>query len=514
MNDQTDKVGHPDTRERVMEYLFNVLGKIPDERQMQAFLDCGPKALSYLERHHCIQLSGRTYSPDYYPDRGGASLGGRALDPVEFDGRVLGDRFKELRNPLPEFSVLGGMMITLTDAKHLLRVTRSFASFKYGMKLVLRYLSDRVSGYHRGTRTLLGNALAARLFARVLNLRITYSLNTPVLSLLREDAQNPARVTGVEARSNGHITRYVARRGVVLATGGFPQSSVMRKAFYPKPTGPYSMSPSGNSGDGIAMAQSVGAEMGRNNSSPAFWAPVSITKRMDGTDLRYPHLVWDRAKPGLIAVNATGRRFVNESSSYHEFVLGMYRANQQSPSIPAYLVCDSDFIEQWGLGLALPGGRSRVHLEQSGYLIKSPTLEALARRAGIDTKVFAETVERYNFHAQRGEDPDFGKGSTAYNQYLGDPEHQPNACLAPLLKPPFYAVKVHPGDIGTALGIQVDEYARALDAQGAAIPGVYVVGNDQNSVMGGAYPGPGITLGPALTFGWVAAMHLAHGTID
>ena len=509
-NDQTDKVGHPDTPAKVWEYLHNVLGEIPNRPQMQAYLDNGAKALHYLEQHEAIRLLARSHSPDYYPDRAGASMGGRALDPVEFDARALQGKFRELRNPLPEFTVLGGMMITLTDAKHLLRVTKSFASWKHGMKLVLRYFADRLQGYHRGTRTLLGNALAARLFARAVALGVPYRLSTNVRALLRDDPQNPERVTGVEVQSPHGTERFTARKGVVLATGGFPWDPAMREAHYPQPTGPYSMSPAGNTGDGIRMAQQAGGQLATGNSSPAFWAPVSVLQRPDSTPLRYPHLVWDRAKPGLIAVNAAGERFVNESTSYHEFVLGMYRSHQRVPSIPAYLLCDSDFIETWGLGLALPGGRPRQHLEQAGYLHKASTLEALAQQLGLPAKALQATVDEYNRHAAQGQDPAFGKGSTAYNQYLGDPEHQPNPCLAPLQKGPFYAVKVFPGDIGTALGLQTDVHARVLNAQGQPIEGLYAAGNDQNSVMGGAYPGPGITLGPALTFGWIAAMHMAH----
>ena len=509
-NDQTEKVGHPDSEAKVWEYLHNVLGEIPNRPQMQAYLDRGAQALRYLEQHDALRLLGRVYSPDYYPDRSGASMGGRALDPAEFDARELGGKFRELRNPLPEFTVLGGMMITLTDARHLLRVTRSFASWKHGMKLVLRYIKDRLQGYHRGTRTLLGNALAARLFARMVSLGVPYRLHAEVTALLRADPQAPERVTGVEVQTPAGTEQLSARKGVLLATGGFPWDAEMRQAHYPSPTGPYSMSPTGNTGDGIRMGREVGGVLGTGNSSPAFWAPVSVLQRADGTALRYPHLVWDRAKPGLIAVNSAGKRFVNESTSYHEFVIGMYRSHEQVATIPAYLLCDSDFIETWGLGLALPGGRPRQHLEHAGYLVKAPTLDALAGQLGMDGNVLKETVARYNLHAAQGQDPEFGKGSTAYNQYLGDPDHQPNACLAPLQKGPFYAVRVYPGDIGTALGLQADAHARALNAQGAPIPGLYVAGNDQNSVMGGAYPGPGITLGPALTFGWIAAMHMAH----
>lgn len=284
----------------------------------------------------------------------------------------------------------------------------------------------------------------------------------------------------------------------------------MRESLYPQPTGPWSMSPQDNRGEGIALARQAGAALGTGHVSPAFWAPVSILKKPDGSVTRYPHLVWDRAKPGLMAVNAAGQRFVNESTSYHEFVRAMYRANATTPSLPAYLVCDSDFMERWGMGLALPGGRPREHLVRAGYLHKAPTLAALAAQLGIDAQTLEGSVERFNRAADAGRDDEFGKGSTAYNRYLGDPDQQPNACLGPLRTAPFYAVQVVAGDIGTACGIRCNEDAQALDARGQVIEGLYMAGNDMHSVMGGQYPAPGITLGPALTFGWRAALHAAH----
>jgi succinate dehydrogenase/fumarate reductase flavoprotein subunit len=188
----------------------------------------------------------------------------------------------------------------------------------------------------------------------------------------------------------------------------------------------------------------------------------------------------------------------------------MYRSHQTVPTLPAFLICDSDFMERWGLGLALPGGRPREHLVRAGYLYRAATLNELAARLGIDALGLGESVERFNRYGLTGEDPEFGKGSTAYNRYLGDPGHKPNECLGPLQKGPFYAVKVYAGDIGTACGIRCNENAQALDADGHPIAGLYAAGNDMQSVMGGQYPAPGITLGPALTFGWIAGQHVAR----
>ena len=508
LNSQTAAVGHPDSREQVMTYLHHTVGEASPQALQEAFIDSAAQAVDYLARHTEVKLAARTYSPDYYPDRPGAALGGRSLDPLMFDGRLLGKQhFRELRDPLPEFLVLGGMMVTMTDAKHLLSATKSFTSWREGMKLVLRYVADRLGGWHRGTRLVLGNALAARLFKSVLDRQIPYWLQASPRQLLR-DAQG--RIEGLAVQHQGRTLRVHARRGVVVATGGFPWNEAMRAAQYPQPTGPWSMSPQDNRGGGIALAQQAGAALGQGHASPAFWAPVSVLTRPDGSVVRYPHLVWDRAKPGLMAVNGAAQRFVNESTSYHEFVRGMYASHQRVPTIPAYLLCDSDFMERWGLGLALPGGRPREHLVRAGYLYKADSLAGLAGQLGLDAAALQATVERFNHLAAAGRDEDFGKGSTAYNRYLGDPEHQPNECLGPLRTGPFYAVKVYPGDIGTACGIRCNEDAQALDAQGRAIEGLYLAGNDMHSVMGGQYPAPGITLGPALAFGWRAALHAAH----
>ncbi|WP_338880154.1 FAD-dependent oxidoreductase [Achromobacter veterisilvae] len=508
LNAQTEAAGHPDSFDKVWTYLEQTVGAAASDDMKRAYLDAGPRMLDYLGSRGLLQVAARTASPDYYPDRPGAAMGGRSLDPVEFDGRKLGRRFRELRDPLKEFTVLGGMMVNITDVRHLLRATRSFAAWRHSMKLVLRYAADRARGYHRGTRLLLGNALAAQLFHGLLARGVEYWLDTPVRALIRDAS---GRVLGAAVSQGGKTLNVRARRGVVVATGGFPWDPERRAAAYPQPTGDWSMSPRDNTGDGIRLSEQAGAALGAGYASPAFWAPVSILESGDGQPLRYPHLVWDRAKPGLIAVNGAGERFVNESTSYHEFVQAMYRSHETAPSIPAFLICDQRFIDTWGLGLALPGGRPRQHLIDQGYLIQAPTLAALAGRLGVPADALVATARRYNAHAARGEDPDFGKGGTAYNRYLGDPDHQPNPCLAPIADDgPCYAVKVYAGDIGTACGVSANANAQAVDADGAPIPGLYVAGNDMQSVMGGAYPAPGITLGPALTFGWVAGQHLAN----
>lgn len=509
LNSQSGAAGHPDTFDNAWTYLQNTVGDAADPEMQRTYLQAGAGMVDYFDKNTHVKLAARTFSPDYYPDRPGAAMGGRSLDPLMFDGRLLGKHFAELRDPMPEFMVLGGMMVTMTDAKHLLAVTKSFTSWREGMKLVLRFFADRLRGYHRGTRLVLGNALAARLFKTVLDRQIPFWLNCPMQSLVTEGG----KVSGVKLLRDGQELTVSARCGVVIATGGFPWSPELRAKLYPTPTGAWSMSPQDNQGEGIQAALQAGAAMGSGHASAGFWAPVSILKRPDGTELRYPHLVWDRAKPGLMAVNSAGKRFVNESTSYHEFVLGMYRSHQTVPTFPACLICDSDFMERWGMGLVLPGGRPREHLVRAGYLFKADSLAELAQALGIDAAGLLASAQRFNELAAAGEDADFGKGSTAYNRYLGDADQKPNPCLGPLRTAPFYAVKVYAGDIGTAAGVRCNANAQALDEQGQVVSGLYMAGNDMHSVMGGQYPAPGITLGPALTFGWIAGRHAAKADV-
>jgi succinate dehydrogenase/fumarate reductase flavoprotein subunit len=231
---------------------------------------------------------------------------------------------------------------------------------------------------------------------------------------------------------------------------------------------------------------------------------VSVRRRSDGSMAVFPHFVLDRGKPGLIAVDGSGRRFANEAANYHDMGLAMRAAPH-----PWFFVCDSVFLKKYGLGMIRPGAHGLRAFLRDGYLMQAGTIPALAEQLGIDTESLATTVASNNRYAESGRDLEFGKGEDAYAKNLGDPAHKPNPCIGPIATPPFYAIRVHPGDFGTSRGILTDEAARALDRNGAPIPGLFACGNDMHSVMGGTYPGPGITLGPAMTFGYVAARQLA-----
>ncbi len=319
-------------------------------------------------------------------------------------------------------------------------------------------------------------------------------------------------MVGALVEKEGQRTRVNARVGVVLACGGFPHDIERRKALFPHaPTGSehYTPSPEANTGDGLRMAEAVGGRVDPTIPHAAAWVPTSVTTRPDGTRGVMPHFI-DRAKPGVIAVTRHGKRFTNEGNSYHDFVQDLVKATKGDKEVFAWELCDHKTLRQYGMGCVapfpLPIGR---HL-RTGYLQRGRTVAELARKIGVDPNALQATIDVFNKSARNGEDPAFGKGSKAYNRYQGDALNLPNPCVRPLETGPFYAIKLVIGDIGTFAGLVTDAKTRVLDANRQPIKGLYAVGNDAASVMGGNYPGAGITLGPALTFGYVAGMTLSQ----
>ncbi|MEO9958781.1 MAG: FAD-binding protein, partial [Nisaea sp.] len=322
------------------------------------------------------------------------------------------------------------------------------------------------------------------------------------------------RVVGAVVETPEGRVEVMANKGVVLAAGGFPQDVRRRAALFPHaPSGHEHLSPAppGNTGDGLRLGESVGATVQDDLPNAAAWVPISRPVWSDGTRGTFPHFV-DRSKPGVIAVTRSGRRFVNEAESYHDFCQAMYaRCTEEGGEICAYFIVDHRTLRKYGLGYVKPYPVPfRPHIK-SGYLQTGKTLEELAGAIGADPAGLRTTVEAFNGPAARGEDPEFSKGNTSYNRSLGDPEHKPNPCVAPIGDGPYYAVRLEIGDLGTFAGLSTDGSARVLNEDGTPIPGLYAAGNDAASIMGGNYPGGGITLGPALTFGYIAARHMSGG---
>jgi succinate dehydrogenase/fumarate reductase flavoprotein subunit len=471
-----------------------------------AFLARGPEAVAYLEANTEVRLQPVKAYPDYYPERLGATSGGRVLEPVAFDGTRLGAHFARLRAPLPEFTLFGGMMVNRLDIPHLRRIGQSLHSTLRAARLVSEYAWQRLRS-PRGTTLHLGNALAARLYASLLarQVEILFSADVEDLSMQGD------RVSGVVIRHGSRDRPIAARRGVVIATGGFSHDANLRKRFFPPAAGFVSATSTAGTGDGLRLATTAGAALNTEATSPAYWVPTSLFRRADGSRGVFPHMVTDRAKPGVIAVNAAGRRFVNEALSYHEFVLAMLRDGNGEPDRSAYLICDRPFLWSYGLGRIKPFTRNVRRYVASGELIEAPDIAQLAVKIGIKPSVLTATIAGYNSDAKEGRDPEFGRGSTIYQRHLGDAAHKPNPCVALIVRAPFFAMRIYPADLGTAIGMKVDAQARVLREEGTPVAGLYACGNDMGSIMNGNYPGPGITLGPALTFGYIAARHLAEG---
>ena len=496
------KVNPQDTLSEAKRYLDNAIGNRTPESLRQAFLDNGRAAVAKLEAQTELKYRPYPKHPDYISDLGGSTLSGRALEPLPFDGRLLGDLFQYIRPPIPEFTVLGGMMVDRTDINHLLAMTKSMASFKHSLKIVLRHAKDRLS-YPRGTRLVMGNALVGRLMYSLSRCpNVTLALNTSVDSI---DHTN-AGVQGITLLQNGQRRAVKVKGGLVLASGGFNRHPGLRAKMLPGVPQQWCPAAEGHTGQMHDLASQAGAQYGQNGLSNAFWAPVSLRARPDGTQAVFPHFVMDRAKPGMITVNQAGQRFLNESTSYHLFGLAMQAANKATPSIPAYLVCDAAALRRYGLGMVRPGGKGLQPFLADGYLTEGATLDELAQKLGIDAAGLKQSVAQNNRYAETGVDPDFQRGVTAYQQNLGDATlglKNPN--IGPLSEGPYYAVKLYPGDIGASTGFATDENARVQGVSGQAIPGLYAVGNDMHSIMGGVYTAPGITIGPGLVFGYIAA---------
>ncbi|WP_041375524.1 FAD-dependent oxidoreductase [Polymorphum gilvum] len=501
---------HGMTGDRAMAetYLAALVGERERPAMWRAFLDAAPLMLADLEDRAGLGFRPYLAAPDYRQDKPGAAAGGRPLEPLPFDGRDLGEDFARLASPLPELMLFGGMMITRAEAARLVHAEKDPGALWLGLKLVARYLVERLR-HPRGLRLVLGNALVGHLLKALQDRKVPVLTGAATDRLILRDG----RVCGVEAVRDGRALAIEARCGVVLAGGGFPADPDKRARHLPAPVADHTPAAPGCVGRTLDLALAAGAVLGPPGRDNALWFPSSVARRRDGTTAVYPHIVLDRSKPGLIAVDACGRRFANEAVSYHEFVRAMYAADASRPAIPAWLVVDRAFIRRYGLGLIRPRTPSLRSWVDSGYLHEGNTVADLARTIGLPADELVATVARYNGFSADGVDRDFGKGGTVYDRSNGDPTVAPNPCLGPIAQPPFYAVAVWPTPLGTSRGLVADTDARVLDAAGDPIPGLYVCGNDMQSAFGGEYPGAGAQLGQAMAFAWLAARHAArHAT--
>jgi glycine/D-amino acid oxidase-like deaminating enzyme len=500
--------GFKDSAEDVRTYLREVLGESYREDIIETFLRHGPEALAFLEDHTELKYSVRDLSPDYYPELPGATDCGRALEVSEFDGSKLGAYFERLRPPPPCMMGFGGMMVNRLDIYHYLNMRRSLRSVSHLARLTARFAVDRLR-YSRGTRLVIGNAMIAAMLKAAVDRGVEFRFGIATTSFLRD---TDGSVVGIVARYTNASTIQIRARAVILGTGGLSRHS---NALQDRPatrSDHISMAAPHADGSMISLAATqLKARVGGYLRENFYWAPMSEMKARNGETVVFPHIVTDRAKPGIIAINDRGERFVNEANSYHRFVQAMM-AEQQRGVERFFLIADRKALNCYGLGLvrARPGLHRKFM--KAGYLIKAKSIPALAARLEINSVSLEKAIREFNRDAAAGTDRKFHRGDSSYNRAMGDMSAK-HPTLAPLESAPFYAVRIVTGDLGSARGLVTDAKARVLNTNGDVIPGLYAVGTDMNSPMGGTYPGPGIVLGTGLTFGYIAARSIIDGEV-
>lgn len=494
-----------DSRKRATNYLKELCGVDFDPVMVDAYLRHGPAMVDFFTSKVGISFSATTRMIDYHPEYRGGQQMGRSIQASPVNASILGKEFARLRPLPPELSLFGMGVSSGSDLRHLYRFGRSLKSTLRIARLLARYGWDKLV-HGRGRSLVNGNALMARLAAAYFARGGQLWTLAPALELRTDDG----RVTGALVHRRGSLVDVYARRGVVLASGGFSHDVERRQKVFRHPAGfedHVSIVAPGNVGDGARMAESVGGYLDEAMSNAGAWMPISRVPRPDGSWGGIIHSV-NQGKPGTIAVLRNGNRFTDESRSYHEFIENLIKHPDAGRPAGAFFICDHDAFSRYGLGYAkpfLPIGP----LIRSGYISRANTIRELASQAGIDADALQTTVDTYNVYAEHGQDPQFGKGVNAYGAYLGDETNPYNPNVAPLKRGPFYALWFYAGDVGTFAGIRIDGVGRVIRRDGAVVTGLYAVGNDAANVFRGHYPGAGALIGPAMTFGFAAASHIA-----
>lgn len=498
--------GARDSLEEARDYVY---ATVPEESVPRAmidrYLDQAPKMLDFLhERTHMRYVSLEHY-PDYYSNLPGAKPGHRSLEPEPVDASLLGDDFFNLRLTHHMMRLFGLIHFTQVEAQIL--TLRLKGWFGISLRLILGYLVDipwRLRS-RIARRLCTGSAGIARLRLSMKERDIPLWLNSPMEELISEDG----RVVGAVVYRAGKRLRIQARRGVILAAGGFEQNQAMREQYLPEPTNAkWSAGIKTNTGDAILEGQRLGAATRLIDSG--WWC---TTVSVPGEDV--PRLsIMEKSLPGSCVVNKAGKRFANESQNYMAFQQELYRAHSdENPCQPSYHVFDAKFRRKYIVGPLLtaqlrPDWTIPKAWFESGFVGKADTIPELAQQLGIDPAGLEDTVRCMNEYAATGKDLEFQRGDAAYDRYYGDPEVHPNPCLGPISEAPFYAMRIDAGDFGTQGGLVTNEHAQVMREDGTALEGLYAIGNCSAAILP-TYPGPGSTLGPAMTFGYLAAKHLS-----
>jgi 3-oxosteroid 1-dehydrogenase len=490
--------GVPDTLEDARTYLAAIVGDVVPAARRDAFVERGPEMLEFVRDHSPVDFMWVPEYSDYYPESPGGLARGRSVEPRPVNGRLLGEELARLHPhymPPP-----AGVVVSQADYRWMSLAMRTWKGPRVAARIAVRRLLNLLL---RRPMYGMGSALAIGLRAGLQRANVPLWYDTELTDLVLDGG----RVTGVRLLRDGEPSVVHARRGVVVASGGFEKNLEMREKWQSSPiTADWTTGAPSNTGGGITAGIAAGCAVALMDD--AWWGP---TIPLTGG----PYFcLSERNLPGSIIVNGAGRRYANEASPYVDAVHAMYDGEAETgvPHVPSWMVLDQRYRNRYlfaGLGPRQPfPGRWYQH----GTLFRDPTIEGLARRVGVPPDELADTVRRFNEMARAGRDTDFHRGDSAYDRYYGDPTNAPNPCLGPIDQPPFYAVRIVPGDLGTKGGILTDERARALRPDGSVVAGLYAAGNASAAVMGHTYAGAGATIGPAMTFGYLAARDIADNS--
>ncbi|MDG1731418.1 MAG: FAD-binding protein [Thalassotalea sp.] len=504
-NDEFNALGGNDSYESALTYIKAASKGSVDESRIRAYLDNAPKMIRELQANSRVNYAVAEKYPDYYQHLEGSLPGGRSMDPELFDTTGLGDEIEHQQPASGNTLLMGRMAWTARQAHRAVAKDRGWMLMIIG--LMLRYKLDfkqRKKG-RRDRRAGLGGSLVASLRHSLSDRNIPLWRNTEFTDFIINDD----KVTGIKVIRNGEEVSLNARHGVIMGSGGFEQNQRLREKYLPAPSQQrWSATPKdGNTGAALEAGQKIGAAT--DLLDWCWWAPtIKVPKESSSRGL-----FAERAFPGAIVVDGLGKRFFNEAAPYLEFGDAMYRNHRETGnSIPSWVIFDSHFRHEYAMGPLMPGkimpdSRAPKAWVESVYW-KADSLEELSKLINIDAAGLAETVTKMNHYAQTGIDEDFQRGGNVFDRYYGDTSVKPNPCLAPIKKGPFYAMKINPGDIGTKGGLLTNDFGQVVRPSGDPIAGLYAIGNASSSVMGISYPGAGATLGPAMTFGYIAANHI------
>jgi len=497
-----------DSREQALDYLNRVVSRPIQQDRLEAFVDQAPEMVRFIKSLD-IDVQAAQW-PDYYPDVPGARSD-RSLVCSTFDGRDLGDNFTLMREQYTRFKLLRRYSMDLPEFFSL--SARAPGWRRVLLKILWRYWTDfgtrRLT--RRDRRLTSGAALMARIYRKLFDREIEVRLETSLTELL----VTGGAITGVRVSNLGRIYEISARHGVVLAAGGFEWNQALRDRYLQVPgLTRYSSSPEdANCGEALMAGTRVGAAT--EHTEAGWWIPTMHMPAPLASNFEEIHqAAFDVGRPHSVCVNRNGVRFVDEASGYDDFGKGMVSDQLKTASnCPCWLVFDANFRAKFTAGGFMPTAimpdRSIPVDWWDHYIYKADSIESLAQKIHVPVDALTRTISNLNQYARAGADPEFGRGGNAYDRFFGDPTSKPNPSLGPLERPPFYAVQINLGDLGTKGGLKTDARARVVRPDGSPIPNLYAAGNATGSPFGNCYPGAGGTIGPAMTFGYVAANEIA-----